>query len=375
MASGFKLNGGMRGFVKAVGAFACVFTFIHLPIILIVILSREYTMSYSTLEHSKNIVYSKALSEDELAFKFHRFEHLKPVVSACGNSRSLQFVQSHFSADFYSLSGGIYDVYALKKLVNNLNNNELKFLFVSLEPAWFCKNNKIMNLELEYPSRVSRLNTILGNYLKIWNYWLVKDKVSLTGAYDHYLNTDTTFVGLAASSDRGHRSDGSYDYGYKISKGDYELAIQEYVLNVKKGRGATLVHGDFSEVYFFVFNEFLEIAAKKGITIVGFVPPTDDRLVDEINLYPELFTYRAAFFDKVPELFNDYDHEFHDFHRFSLVGSSEKQAVDPNHGYEVMYAEMLLKMMESNSAISSVCKRSKLKELIFKSENGVSFVK
>jgi len=54
-------------------------------------------------------------------------------------------------------------------------------------------------------------------------------------------------------------------------------------------------------------------------------------------------------------MFQEYGYEFYDFSSVSTAGSTDLEAIDGFHGSESVYMNILIKMIEKGSALSSLC--------------------
>lgn len=307
------------------------------------------------VHETRTVLFGEAYEDRKAALKYaHRLAGTPPVV-ALGNSRVMQFRSGFFVRPSYfynagGLAGHIPDFRAWFAKIPA--DHQPAILLIGLEHSYFNANwhaydgdNRAAEAEIaELLAPVSPFD----RFEQHWRNALLdvrNGKVSLPRLADRSQRENR--IGLnAIMNGNGFRNDGSYRYGQILANpANSNLAdfqFRESLQRIEKGSGR-FAHGQkANEPAVAELAKFLALCQQRGIHVIGFLPPYAPTIYDALKR-PQtsyLFTLESI----LRPLFDRHGFSFADFSDPRVVGSSDQEMLDGNHGSEKTYLRLLLEM-------------------------------
>ena len=289
-------------------------------------------------------------------------------VVAVGSSRVLEFREEMFTSEFYNGGWTISGIKSFKSFLESIPEDSLpEIIIVGLDQNFFNPNwDDLSNTVLLGYLEKSFINELNYNLFKSVYSDLFSSKYSL-----NILQENSRFkpIGLAAAlHNDGFRKDGSRFYNNKINnllsigivdcKREFKKGISESRSKEKTsfmGAGTVNINA-ISEL-----NALFQYCKDNHIYVVSFIPPIAGCVLEDME-YRGNHDYLIELPNLLEASAESYGFEFYNYSHPNMVGSSDLEMLDEQHGSEVMYAKVLLEMINSNSRISKYVNKEQLKE-------------
>ncbi|MBJ6801701.1 hypothetical protein [Geomonas propionica] len=323
---------------------------------------------------------------NESPYKYLKLKTLSTLprrdVVALGSSRVLQFREKMFApSSFYNAGYTVTSVPHFLAFLSSVPEDRLpKVLIVGLDQWMFNKrcealDGKAAKIDFTSYKQMDIASVLTAShkiYKKVFDGTVALDQVVAAGRPGACAigagGASLRNVGFNAFANKtGFLNDGSMHYGGQIEKllaGDKSADDYRFESTLKKiDKGDTkFSHGDHADAEAVrQLKPFLDFCAQKKIHVVAFLPPFSDTAYRRMQESGK-FQYLKELSPMLAPVFRDYGYEFYDFSSVSAAGSSDLEAIDGFHGSESVYLNMLLRMLETGSALNRFCDVAALRE-------------
>lgn len=292
-------------------------------------------------------------------------------VLALGTSRVGQFRASFFQPDvsFYNAESAVQYAPDFESFLNSLpDNSPTKYLIVALDPHFFNGSDESLwrNRSEHYQiSLIDRLRSFLSTGWKTFYRDYSDDKFTLQDLLV-YRRQYPHRVGLnALINSAGFRQDGSSAPHKATDEAERVRVLRTDIA----GRASGIAPGGSSYEYgprlspfgLRAIERFLAAARKRGIKVIGFLPPHATIISDRIRA---LDNQNSESLEKLPEtletLFRKYSHTFYNLSDPRTFGSSDLELIDAIHGSEKMYSKLTKYLAEHDPRMREIILVGKL---------------
>jgi hypothetical protein len=321
---------------------------------------------------SEPVLYGPAYSFPEKYYKLTATLRRRPEVLALGTSRVWQVRDGLFRDDvrFYNAGGAARRTEHFLRFLERIPAGaEPSVIVVDLHQDYFTPFHDSVreDLDAEFSSPPSARKLFSAN----WRTALL----DLAGEkYDlHHPRRKEDGVrrfGLHARvNGSGFRNDGSWDYGSHLgdpsTRRIYQEEIEQGTEHFHHGREpSALALADL--------GRFLDEAGRRGVQVVGFLPPFDHGTYATLWSRQEEFGYLRDLAPSLRRLFDARGFEFYDFSDPSSFGASDAEFIDELHGSEKVYARMWLRMLEEGSRLARYSDRDALEARLLRSSSDLT---
>lgn len=359
----------MRIFIKNLFLFLLPFLVVFTPPFVILLWSGEF-YPVSRIEdffhQPQTILFGQAYSNYSSELRFKEVVARKPHVITLGNSHVGQFRSAFFRdpSVFFNTTGTAVALSDYVNFVEQLSDKTLEIILANMEQNMFnptnAKNNPVRRPN-PFPLRSSFYDPFFESLFRNGGWWKTyadyfSGKFTLSDIFTKQRGP-VLAIGLRALADNaGVTNDGS-DYAGDIihnirNQQKILPAINAIATNPFNDNFNLLYGNDISSDALLELREFLELAKKNGIFVIGFSPP----IAHEV--YLALKKQNAyAFTNLAPALaliYKEYGFDYYDFSDITAFGSSDAEMVEVQHGGEKMYLRMFLRMAEHTPSLGQL---------------------
>lgn len=283
------------------------------------------------------------------------------TVMALGSSRVLQFRRQMFTGSFYNAGYTVSSARDFVPFLKSIPKEKLPdYLIISLD-QWMFNSNWDKCFGKVNPDRWAkafRKNPDLSVINHVWHDLFSKKyglEIRQSDAQNHLIGLN------AAVNGKGFRNDGSMDYGQQISSllkdtvGHYSDTYERIATGTNRFQYASEINpAAVSEV-----EKLLAFCRKNHIKAIAFLPPYGDAVYQKMQASGR-YAYLHKIVPALSPLFEKYGFELYNFSTAASCGSNDGETIDGFHGSETTALKMLVKMLESGSALNKVADKAKL---------------
>lgn len=359
----------MKVFVKKLLVFVLPLSVLFIFPSVVLIYGREYFSYKDVLQHQTKFpesLFGFAYNGASFyPYKVALTDKVNPEVVALGTSKVMQIRKEFFKDEtlFVNAGGAGKTLSDIESFVRGLpEDGATKVIILGLEEDYFTAPHAPKEKRTEYilPLRFM-ITTILMSRRMYLDY--INHKYSLHEVVERSQNSHN--IGLSALlHNDGFRSDGSYQYSEaqknpeRISylNAQVEEKREDMIRRQNSFKGATRYLDDNLET----LRNILTTARDKNILVIGFIPPMPSALhsVYRHNQPSTSLTTRVA------HIFDEAQMSFFDVSDIALFGGKGTEFVDTVHGTDVMYAKMLLYIMERSPLLARYIHKDALRKMI-----------
>jgi hypothetical protein len=156
------------------------------------------------------------------------------------------------------------------------------------------------------------------------------------------------------------RNDGSYLWGEYVrdpdnpNNGDYQFhGTFDRIANGYRRfeYAAHVADANLAEL-----QRFLADCSKRGIHVVGFLPPFAHVVYQKMRSMPVEYGYLAEIPARVQPVFAQYGYRLFDFSDLADLGASDRETIDGFHGSEKAYLRLFVRMAQGDPVLGEVAR-------------------
>lgn len=317
------------------------------------------------------VLLTKAYFPFEKNIRQETFVTLRPDITTIGNSRVYQFREEFFKDDnrFYNFSdggAGLEHVFNTFWQVVDRSGATPKLVIVGLEQSMFIGSNEAKPPP-EKPNILYIVRRVYGDY---WSgklaFWQLIQK-----------RRESDSLGISALvSGGGTRKDGSERYGaviaHPLDPSFWDYKFRGTFERIDGGIPPLYMPGaDLSPVFLTELKEFLDEAKRRGIHVVGFLPPYAPSAWNRMKTRDDHYAYILKINPAVGHEFADRGFSFFDLTNASLLASPDEEFLDGNHGSEKTHARMVLYIAERDPIFAHYADVERIKRALKESKNNL----
>lgn len=353
-----------------------------LPVLLLFILpaaviffGREYVSSRDVVKIQTmypDAIFSFAYNDISfIPYKKLLIEEKKPTIIALGTSRVMQIRKEFFKEPemFVNAGGGAKTLEDMKLFLEELpTDSRVKTVILGLDQTMFHDVSESPEKRTEdvLPLRVANILTSMSRRMYL-DY--AAHKYSFSALVD--ASGSSHNIGLSAiMHGDGFRSDGSYVY-YQASV-DPDLFTKVEKELQQRGTEIQGYQDEFSdeqkqqmEVHLQTLSEILALCKRKGIAVVGFMPPYPPTVYNAFmgtkSFYRVMLTTTPK---RVADIFSEYGYSFFNLSSVETFGGDETEFVDVIHGTDGMYSKIMIYLSERTKDLNGYTDIHSLKEML-----------
>jgi hypothetical protein len=276
---------------------------------------------------------------------------------------------------FYNAGGTVPNAKGYAAFVNRIPaGREPKIIIVGIDQSYF---NPKWTAALMDADTLTKGNTalsradIVSNAARRTFFDIVQGKIPLSFVWTP---VPTTTIGLNAIVHKeGTRGDGSRYYGaflhnpHNPENQDYEL--KDTFNRIEKGRTYFEYGQHISPDALKEFELFLEACNKRGIQVIGFLPPYAHAVYEKMKARGRDYAFMNEIMPALQGQFKKFNYPLFDFTDLLTTGASDKEIIDGLHGSEKAYVRMVIVMAEKTPLLKERIDVPWLKEMLKKSPN------
>ena len=344
------------------------------PYLIFFIFTTYLFFSSAELASIKNVVRRQQLGKREILlglaysnpifyYKLHSVLKRKPEALVLGSSRTMQFRAQFFSdpAIFFNSGGGVDKIKHFKIFLNKIPlGQEPKLLIIGLDQNFFSEqwnaSSPDYDVEDKYRAPESRAHIMITQWTKLY-----KDFFNHKFSFSTLTQRDPLVdkVGFnALAQGNGFRSDGSR-YEFSIIHTDPAEHLQSIF-----DASAEFPPGSVDSRSLNELDLFLEEASRRGIHVIGFLPPYAPKLHGLMALFKEQLGYIFKLKSAVDPIFKKHHFMVYDFTDALVFGSSNTEFIDIHHGSEKTYLRLFIKMAGADEFLRQYVNIDQLKETL-----------
>lgn len=325
----------------------------------------------STRSH---ILYGPAYSDCQKYYKLEGALAVAPTVMALGNSRVMQLRAPFFTASFYNAGGGASQAPHFRQFLARIPRaRQPKLLFISLDHYFFSgvwKSRAEAPYEEQVAGCTNALNVIQRSWLQIYRDRAEgKFRLGALGRHDEY-----RAIGLNAWVNRnGFRNDGSWLYGQVVRNPEnaathHDFHFSDTLSRIRLG-GLRFEWADHASMDLVrQMGEFAAYAERRGIHVVGFLPPYAPTVQDAMAR-TDHYGYMGEIVHGLEPLFTAAGASFFDFTDTRRLGVGDRSFIDGFHGSDRVYLLMLQEMASRDPKVARYTDHDLLQRLGARSTN------
>lgn len=281
---------------------------------------------------------------------------------------------------FFNAGGATQELSHYKYFLNRIPAGKSpKVLFVGIDQFFFNDNwikfvNIINKIDIEKVfdrSNKISLDVFIGSWRNVYLDY-IENKFKLSNVF--FNGGAVVKIGLNAKANgNGFRNDGSYFSGKYINDAEYRKKHDykfEYSLrSVAEGRG-WFVYGDkISKNSLGEMEILLDICAKRGIYVIGFLPPYAHAVYAKIEEMGNAFSYKNEILPNIVPMFKKRNFRLYDFSDLLIAGASDDETLDGWHASEKAYLRLFIKIAWDNDVLKRIVDIEYLEKMLKKSIN------
>lgn len=363
------------------------FTPVMLPVILALLAlygsgELDSVTSVVSRQHAANLnyLYGTVYSSQTVYFKKCLAIANTPQVMALGTSRVMQIRSCMFqgNAPFFNAGGAVSITQQIIPFLESLPpGGQPKVILLGLDQNFFNDtwrnrtpyNRNEYGRSLEFPD--DREKIINSSYQTVIRDFL-KGKVLPRRLLSKQWRQQK--IGMRAMmKDDGFRNDGSYQFGSlalpKKEQADYQFSYTFSIMRRGSDRfehGSTVSLAGLQDV-----ADVLDYCCRKGLHVVGFLPPYAPGVVMKMNEMGSRYQYVWLINSQVAPLFRHYGHSFFDFTSMPGIPCTDNEFIDGYHGSDVIYAKLLSVMAEADMVLARYVNRGGIERMLASRVNDV----
>jgi hypothetical protein len=293
---------------------------------------------------NRPFIYLAQFSDHNYRLKVDAARLLRPEVLVMGASRSNQWRSAFKPQTFYNAGNCVYAQRDYRQMLEDLGDYSPRVIIFSVDFYTF-NNTWDQRFALVSHGDLGTLNS--AETANISRQLLNEAK---SDPREFSLNLREPLYGMpalglmAARSGSGFRIDGSYQYGGRIL-GDAGVSLESAVQRVALGEEPFQPGRRIDEEQRREFERFVDLARRKGITLVGITVPFAPALVEALDRSPQHEIWRE--FQK-PEFAGWIRRQgviYFNFTHLESFGGKADEFADPFHPSEPADIRMLLTML------------------------------
>lgn len=327
----------------------------------------EYKIGYLYNENNYKYLKWKVIDESK-PFK----------IWTIGSSRVLQFRKIMFDSSFYNAGYTIKSVVDFLPFIQSFPNNKLpNILIIGLDQWMFNKNwDDLSNNDKPIDFWKNSFSFFPNSKILFSFYSNILNNSTNINVYDPIKNYfKSNLVGINANMHySGFRRDGSFSYGDQITKklrGDktfYDFEFNETMDRVVKGERKFQFCEYVNKRAINELEKLLIFTKKKGIYVIGFLPPFANKVNEKIEKQNK-HQYMRQIYSEIETRFRTKKYEIYDFTKLDKINAKDDEMIDGFHSGEIVNLKMLIYMLNNNSNISKYTSIEKISLLINNKRN------
>jgi hypothetical protein len=295
-------------------------------------------------------IFLPKFSDHTFRLKLDATRSLRPDVLVLGSSRANQWRSAMFRPiTFYNAGNSISALHDFTRFLEELGDYNPRVIIFSIDYFTFSP-------QFERVYREQSKDDI-GNFgspeqmliiKRLFNEIIVKDLLAARDPMALLFQQDPSIPALGLSAMRlntGFRIDGSYQYGGVVDTG-YEFDVPSVVARIQDGKEWPIVPASRLEPALLrKFEQFTELARRKGIALVGVTMPFLPSALKAIERSPLYEGWRQFQSQQTKDWISSQGVVYFDFTKIEDFAGRADEFVDPYHPGETAYLRMLLTML------------------------------
>ena len=346
-------------FIKKLAIFLTPIGLIFIFPVVVLFLSREYyPISKVVTNQTKKpeIVYGVVYSFLDRSYKKSLIVSRQPEVIALGSSRIMQLRQEFFIEPnkFTNAGGGALGLDEMVKFIQKLpSDHKVKLIILELDQEIFKPSSFGVQNEAEKSNGILKWLSTDWKRVYIDHFY---GKFSLKQLFKQSATTKN--IGLnSLVNGNGFRADGSYQYGKMLSNPNHQsnLVTELSIVSsaIERDRGSFLYGDKISPTAISSLNDILKLAAERNIDVVGFLPPYPNQFYQQIARMDDVYQKNMTCLPReIDYVFSQYHFNFYDFSDIKILGASDQEFVDPQHGTDKLFLRLAIYMAERDPLLS-----------------------
>lgn len=306
-----------------------------------------------------------AYSNPAVSYKLRATQARKPEVLALGTSRVMPFRSTSFvnSGAFYNAGGGIEQLGDFRPFLDRIpQEHQPKVLIIGLDQyffndCWIDNNKKQHKAYLSSLEKQTDILDLSNNELLR----VLRDLASNKIPVQAILNHDPARIGInAIVKGDGFANDGSYHYGAVSGNpgnpkhSDYQF--RDTISRIEQGTNRFEYGGSVSHRSLEELKALLALCSKRGIHVVGFLPPYAHEVYLKMKQKGECYRYLDLIQAGVKGEFDRYGYSFFDFSDLARTGAGDEETTDGFHGSESAYRRIFCLMAAQDPHLAKYAK-------------------
>ena len=168
--------------------------------------------------------------------------------------------------------------------------------------------------------------------------------------------------------DEGTRNDGSYRYRtYYYNLDDPRHLDRNFSESFRKIDHGLLPYEWSTELHPPAVQEIEELLAecdRRGVMVVGFLPPFAHPLIERMAQVPEHYEYMKKLEPALRPLFEQHGFELYNFTDAAQLQTPDREAIDGFHGTERTYIRLLIAMLRQGSVLNAYASLPDLEKVL-----------
>ena len=301
-------------------------------------------------QHSdRTVIVGLAYSNPEKYFKLHSLIERRSNVVVFGNSHVMPFREEFFKGiSFYNAAVGGSRLPDFEKFVEHIpDGKEPKVLIAGLD-AFFAQPNFEWSQKEE--DRFDRKSGLLDSLRILGTSWkniyrdYLQKKFFLRQLIGARQKSETMIGVEAIVHGTGFRKDGSH---LKNKEPGIFLDNSEDYSRLKKAESFD-IHG------LSLLESFLDECHRRGIYVIGFLPPTRQAVYDRLHLSG--YRYWEELPQKLEPLFKKYGFSLYDFSIPKFYGGDESEFYDDFHASDKAYRRVASQLFQRDKTLAALSK-------------------
>jgi hypothetical protein len=323
------------------------------------------------------VLHGPAFSNRVIYQKTRLIDERRPQVLTLGTSRVLQFRAGFFLPEVRFFNGGscIQRIVHFRPLLANIpQDRQPEVLILGLDQYWFNPKSGYSDIvgrgdawfEEQRTNELDRLEILRHNWWTIdRDLWTgavpVRQLLSRPGRADR--------IGFTALVwNQGTRTDGSYRYrAFYYNLDDPRHHDRNFQESFRKIDHGLLPYEWSRELHPPALKEMEALLAectRRGVMVVGFLPPFAHPLIERMARVPGHYEYMARLEPALRPLFEQHGFELYNFTDSAQLGTPDREATDGFHGTERTYLRLLIAMLRQGSALNAYASLPELEQVL-----------
>lgn len=312
---------------------------------------------------AKDVLFGAAISPNVYRYKLALYGDIRPRVVAVGSSRVMQLRAELFSASFANMGGAMNSLLEGAELLRSmLAIHKPEVMILGLDFWWFDEAR-----EEDYSNHRARGNEISADKLLFPLQGLYDGRISPAFFFREVFAPQSHHIGLNAALRRGgYAKDGSrYYLGGVLGRrptGDYQFG--SFIPRARAKPGAPdrfAFPARLAPRRLEKLREIVDIARNHQVRLVVFAPPIAGAVLDVMAEVESPDRFGAALNDAVRAM----NVPYFDMQRGAQFGAGDCEFIDGQHGGDVAYARILLKIADDpRSGLGGLVDRERTRSIV-----------